>query len=201
MADNKPKLIAWPTPIDIAACASIGAGGIHAAVIGIHAEHRVLAMLFVWSAAIQVAWGIAVLRRATTALVATGLITNAVFAGAWFITRVTSVSWIGGLEEREPIKFADAACAGLAVVTVGVALGVLLTPGALKIKRASNLGVAAFCVAALALPAMMVGGTTAHEDGVDGHGHGTNPDLIGEVTPSADTAPDTAPSATGATGA
>lgn len=163
VATEQPKTSPWPSALDLAACASIGAGGIHAAVVGIHNEHRVLAMLFVWSAAIQVVWGIALLRRASMALLATGLVANAVFAGAWFVSRVTSVSWIGGLEEREPIDFADTACAGLAVVAVGIALGVLLTPGALKQRRPSNLGVAAFCVAALALPAMVVGGTSVHD--------------------------------------
>jgi hypothetical protein len=84
-------------------------------------------------------------------------------AGAWFVSRVTAVSFIGGLEEREPIRFADAACAGLGIVVVGITLGLLLTPGAAAERRPPNAGIPAFLVAALALPAMLVGGTTIHD--------------------------------------
>jgi len=190
VATAQPKHSPWPSPLDIAACASIGAGGIHAAVIGTHNEHRVLAMLFVWAAAIQVAWGISLLRRTNVVTVSTGLAANAVFAGAWFVTRVTGISWIGGLEERESIGFADTACAGLAIVAVGITLGVLLTPGALKQRRHSSLGPAAFCVAALALPAMVVGGTTVHthSDELVPHGHTDTGDTGDSTNPTDSTA-------------
>jgi hypothetical protein len=162
----------WPSAIAIAACASIGAGGIHAAVIGTHAEHRTLALLFVWSAALQVVWGIAALLRPSTSLAVGGLVVNAVMAGAWFVSRVTAVSFVGGLEEREPIHFADAACAGLGIVVVGITLGLLLTPGAAGEHRAPNAGIPAFLVAALALPAMLIGGTTVHDHTEDpSHSH------------------------------
>lgn len=169
--NESPAPSRWPSPLDIAACASIGAGAIHAAVIGVHGEHRTLALLFVWSAAVQIVWGVALLRSRSAALVATGVAANAVFAGAWFVTRITGIGWIDGLEQREPISFPSTACAGLAVVAVGLGLGVLLTPGAMREQRHSGLGAVAFCVAALTLPAMLIGGTDTHDDGGTDHGH------------------------------
>lgn len=179
-----PTATRCPSPLVIAACASIGAGGIHAAVIGTHAEHRILALLFVWSAALQVVWGIVALLRASPAVAAGGLAINAVMSGAWFVTRVSSVSWIGGLEDREPIRFADTACAGLGIIAVGIALGVLLTLGATRDIRLVNVGIPAFLVAALALPAMILGGTTVHEHADDAHGHSAA-DATGEVVSAA----------------
>lgn len=179
-----PIATRWPSPLVIAACASIGAGGIHAAFIGSHAEHRTLALLFVWSAALQVVWGIVALVRASPAVAAGGLAINLVMSGAWFITRVTGISWIDGLKDREPIRFADTACAGLGIIAVGIALGVLLTPGAAREIRLANTGIPAFLVAALALPAMIVAGTTVHGHTDDAHGHSAV-DATGEVASAA----------------
>lgn len=161
----------WPSPVVIAACASIGAGAIHAAATGTHAEHRILALLFVWSAALQLVWGIVALLRRSSGVIAAGLAINTVVAAAWFVTRVTGISWISGLEEREPIGFADTAAAGLGIIALGIALGILLTPGAASEARLSNAGIPAFLVAALALPAMIVAGTTIHGHTDDVHGH------------------------------
>ena len=177
--------VRFPSALAIAACASIGAGGVHAAVIGTHAEHRVLALLFVWSAALQVVWGIVALLRTSAAVAVSGLAINAVMAGAWFVTRSTGISWISGLETREPIRFADAACAGLGIVVVGIALGLLLTPGATTEQRPANAAVPAFLIAALALPAMVVGGTTVHNhDSSSDHVHAaSDPSEVPAVVP------------------
>lgn len=165
----------WPSPLAIAGCASIGAGAIHGAATGTHAEHRILVMLFVWAAAAQIAWGIVALLRSSTIVALTGLTVNLVLAVAWFITRVSGISWIDGLEYRDPVGFADAASAGLAVATVGIALGVLLTPGALAGHRINNIGIPAFAIAALTLPAMVVGGATTHNHSGSSHGHSAAP--------------------------
>lgn len=156
----------WPSPLTIAACASIGAGAIHASVVGAHGEHRFLATMFVWAAAFQICWGIATLLRAsrTTALV--GFIGNFGLAMVWIVTRLTGVSWIDGLETAEKVQFADAAAGGLAIVAAGIAFGTLLTPGSTDEHRLANLSIPAFLVACLALPGMVTGGTrvNAHSE-------------------------------------
>ena len=132
-------------------------------------------MLFVWATAAQIAWGIVALLRSSTIVAITGLSANVILAVAWFVTRITGISWIEGLEYREPFGFADATSAGLAVVAVGIALGVLLTPGALTEHRTRNIGVPAFVIAALTLPAMVVGGATTHNHSGSSHDHSAAP--------------------------
>jgi hypothetical protein len=179
----------WPSPLVVAGCASIGAGAIHAAVVGAHAEHRTLAMLFVWAAAFQIALGIAALVRPSRTVAAWLGIGNLALAATWLVTRLAGVSFIDGLEVREPIEFADAAAAGLAIVAGGLALGSLLSPQDERPYRLTNLGVPAFLVAALALPAMVSGGTTVHghdDTGTGGHDHSTAVVQTGDPNASAD---------------
>ena len=101
---------------------SIGAGVIHAAAAGVHAEHPQLARLFVLCAVAQVGAGL-IAWACPNRLVA-GLIVavNAVAVGAWLATRITGISWIQGLEVREAPQFADTACALLGAAAVGCAL-------------------------------------------------------------------------------
>lgn len=161
----------WPSPLVIAGCTSIGAGAIHASVVGAHGEHRTLALMFVWAAAAQLVWGMVALQRHSRSVATIGLAVNLAAAIAWFATRVTAVSFIEGLEQRESVGFADATAAGLAVVAVAISLGVLLTPGTPSAPRLHNVGLPAFAVAALTLPAMLVGGTAVNDHSESAHSH------------------------------
>ena len=97
---------------DVAALASIGAGAIHAAAAGVHAENPTLSRLFVLTAAAQILVGLVLLlRRGRLAAVATAVV-NAGAVVAWVVTRTTGISWIDGLEQSESPQFADTACAG-----------------------------------------------------------------------------------------
>ena len=178
--DAQAPLLRWPSPLVMAGCASIGAGAVHAAVVGSHSEHRTLALLFVWSAAAQIVWGISVLLRTSRLAAAIGFGTNLVMVAAWFVTRITAVSFVDGLDHRESVGFPDTAAAGLALVAMALALGVLLTPTPAGRSRTEGLGLAAFAVAALALPAMLVGGTTSHDD-TGSHGHSSGTDAASAV--------------------
>ena len=182
---------AWPSPLAIAAVASIGAGGIHAAIAGAHGQQRLLATLFVWAAAIQVVWGIVTLLQPRPLATAAGMAANFGLAAAWLFTRLRGVSWITGLEVREKVQYADAAAAGLAIVAAGIAFGILLTPGASSEHRLTNLAIPAFVVAALVLPAMITVGNHQHGATTVGHDHGAAPAVTTD-TP-ADTPTDTAP--------
>jgi hypothetical protein len=149
----------------------------HAAVIGVDASHRILATLIVWTVAVHLVWGVATLLRPSRMGAALGLAIHTVSVGAWLVTRLVGISWIGGLEVRGRIGFADAAAAGLSIVIIGISLGALLVdhiPGA---DDPARLVVVAFAVGALTLPAMVVGGTRTPSsdspsgDGVPGHVH------------------------------
>jgi hypothetical protein len=143
--------------------ASIGAGAVHAAATGIHAEHPQLARIFVVVTVLQLGAGLWALLRPTRA---SAIAVAAVNAGAvlgWLATRLVGISWIDGLETREAAQFADTICAGLGAVAAGAALGALLVGR----REASpvRLALPAVLIAALAIPAMWTGGTHAHSHG------------------------------------
>ena len=90
---------------------SIGAGVIHAAAAGVHAEHPQLARLFILCAVAQIGAGLLAWPARTDWSPVLIVAVNAVAVGAWLATRITGISWIEGLEVREAPQFADTACA------------------------------------------------------------------------------------------
>jgi hypothetical protein len=143
-----------------AAVMSIGAGAVHAAATGIHAEHPQLARIFVITAVLQLGVGLfALVRPNRLAAMATVAVSAAAVAG-WVITRLTGISFIDGLEVSEAPQFADTLCALLAAVAAGAGLAALLVGW--QPARPVRLFTPALAAAALAIPAMVSGGTTVH---------------------------------------
>ncbi len=178
-----------PTPADassttrfpglaVAALASLGAGAVHGAATGIHAEHPQLARIFVVLTVLQLAAGLWALARPQRIAALAVVVVNAAAVAGWLATRLVGISWIDGLETREAAQFADTVCAGLGALAVGTALGALMV-GRRPAASQPRLAVPAALVAALAVPAMWSGGTHvhdhAHNDSVaaaaDGHAH------------------------------
>ena len=162
----------------VAAAASVGAGAIHAAAAGIHAEHVGLTRIFIVGAIAQMGAGLLGLLRPNRAWAFAVAAVNAVAVGGWLATRIAGISWIDGLQTAEAPQFADTACALLGAVAAGAAIAALLAgwqPG--KPVRLLAPGVA---VALLTVPAMVSatshvhnhdsGGTAAAADGHD-HAH------------------------------
>jgi hypothetical protein len=167
----------WITAVEVAGLASLGAGAIHAAAIGIHAEHATLARLFVAVAAAQLGAGLVMLLKGGRVASAATLVINAGAVVAWAVTRVSGISWIEGLEHSEAPQFADTACAGLGAAAA-VAAGAALLRGRTQ-PVGPRVGFPAVAVGALTVVAMMYGGTHvhSHDDGdatsaAGGHTHG-----------------------------
>jgi hypothetical protein len=146
--------------LTIALMASVGAGIIHAAAAGVHAEHPQLARLFILCAVAQIGVGLVAWARPDRLVAAAIVAVNAVAVGAWLATRITGISWIQGLEEREAAQFADTACALLASVAVGCALAASMIGR--RTATSPRLAFPALAVAALTIPAMLSGGTHVH---------------------------------------
>ena len=180
----------------MAALASVGAGAVHAAAAGVHAEHPQLARLFIVMAAGQLGVGLwALLRPAAKAAWAVGAV-NSIAVGGWLITRLMGVSWIEGLEVREAAQFADSACALLGAVAAGAAFAATLVGW--RPSLPSRLSLPSLAVAALAVPAMWMGGTHAHAhsgSAADSHAH-TESAAPATTVASADTSTADAPSDT-----
>jgi hypothetical protein len=161
-----PSTTKWTDASQLAALTSIGAGAIHAAAIGIHAEHTTLSRLFVLVAAAQLVAGVIMLVRGGRATAGALVVINVGAVVAWVLTRTTGISWIEGLEEAEKPQFADTACAALGAVAA-IAAVVALRRGRTR-PAGARLGGPAFAIGALTVVAMMYGGTHVHSHG-DGH--------------------------------
>ena len=156
----------------VAGGASLGAGAIHAAAIGVHSEHRQAVVAFTVIAVVQLGWGAVALARPGRILVALGSLANlGIFAG-FLLAKSKGISFIDGLELQEPVQTADGFAAGLAAVAVLAGLAFLLQLGMPLSTSPVLVGGTAVLVAALAVPGMLAAGTHAHEEG-DGHGHAT----------------------------
>lgn len=112
--------------IVVAGVASLGAGAVHAAATGIHAEHPDLAR------DLRGGRGAAA-RRGALEPAATGTMGRCRDGGGERRGRgrvgghpVLGISWIDGTESAEAPQFADAACALLGAVAAGAALAVAL---------------------------------------------------------------------------
>ncbi len=143
----------------------------HAAAAGVHAEHPELARLFILMAAAELGAGLwALLRPSRNAAWVVGIV-NAIAVSSWLVTRLVGVSWIQGLEVREAAQFADSACALLGAVAAGAAFAGTLVGW--RPSLPGRLSLPSIAVAAVAVPAMWMGGTHAHAHGAtaDGHAH------------------------------
>ena len=161
----------WVTPLQ--GLASLGAGGIHAAAVGVHADHVTLSRLFVAVAAAQIFVGLATLLRGGRAVAVVTAVVNGGAVVAWVVTRVSGISWIEGLEQSEAPRFADSVCAALGALAVGAAV-VALRGGADRSMRVTpaRLGLPAISVGAITVAAMLSGATHTHgADADEGHTH------------------------------
>ena len=157
--------------IAIAGMASLGAGAVHAAAIGIHAEHPALARIFVVISVLQLGAGLlCLLRPGRPIAVVTAAVNTAAVAG-WLLTRITGLSSIGGLEVAEAPQFADTVCAALGAVAAGAAMSAALVGW--HLARAPRLLLPGIAAVALTVPAMMSGGTHVHSDGAHDHASAT----------------------------
>lgn len=150
----------------VAAGASLGAGAIHAAAIGVHSEHRQAVLTFTVVAAVQLAWAALALARPGRWVLAAGVVVNGALFGGWVLAKAQGISFIDGLDAKEPIQTADALAAGLAVAATLAGLAGLMRLGRRQLAgRPLLAGAAAVVVASLAVPGMFAAGSHAHESG------------------------------------
>ncbi|MGH2685346.1 MAG: hypothetical protein ACRDJP_07770, partial [Actinomycetota bacterium] len=89
---------ALSTLVGAAGLASLGAGAIHAAAIGVHAEHRPAALTFTAVAALQLGWGGLALVRSSRLIAAVGGVIGAGALAGWALAKTSGISFIDGLD-------------------------------------------------------------------------------------------------------
>jgi hypothetical protein len=145
--------------------ASAGAGLIHAAAAGSHADEATLAWLFALCAVAQIGWAAAVLYRPRPAVIVGGIVLNAGCVVVWALSRTVDLG--GPFGSVEQVGFQDLLAAVLA--GVAVAGGLIARFGRRRVVRrldAPAVGAACVIVLALAVPAMAA--THSHSEG---HAH------------------------------
>jgi hypothetical protein len=171
---------AW---LSAAALASLGAGAIHAAAIGVHAESRPTALTFTAIAAIQIGWGVLALVKSAKPVAVVGVLVNLGALVGWAWAKTAGISFIDGLESAESVQLADGVAAGLAAASLLLAaVSLVVRESASASSSRLILPAAAVVVAALSIYGMAnasthshEGGhleTAAHDDGGD-HAHGS----------------------------
>ncbi len=167
------------TWLTMGAVGSLGAGAVHAAAIGVHAETRPAAIAFTLLATVQLAWGALALVRTGRLVSLLGLASGAAAVAGWVVAKTSGIPFVEGLEEAEAIQTADALAAGLALLSL-VAVAFSMFRWSLG---APSLQVSALLVAALTVPGLLAagehdhGGGAGHDGGTaaaagDGHDHG-----------------------------
>jgi hypothetical protein len=152
-------------PLALAGAASLGAGAIHAAAIGVHSEHRQAVYAFTAAAVFQLGWGAVALVRSSRRLALVGAVGNAAIVGGWVLAKTTGIAFVEGLTEAEAVQTADGLAAGLALVAVLIAASVVVSPEVRSARLAVHGGVVALAVAAFTVPAMVAAGSHTHTGG------------------------------------
>ena len=178
-----------PAPLVLAGMASLGAGAIHAAAIGVHSEHRSAVVAFTVIAALQVAWGALALTRGGRIVALTGALVSGAALVGWILAKTVGIGFVAGLDQAEDIQRADGAAALLAALAlvgcgralVGALLAGSLGPAPTRTRRLAPApgllhGVAAVVTAAVSVAAMVAAGSHSHAGGhgeeAAGHSHG-----------------------------
>lgn len=164
----------------MAGTTSLGAGAIHAAAIGVHAEHRQAALTFAVVAALQLAWGGLALLRSGRIVNALGALIGVVAFAGWVLAKVQGIAFVDGLDRAESVQLADGFAAGLAAVSAVLAVVALQARSATSPAR-RPMTVLAVAVTAIAFTGMVAGSSHAHAGGHDGGGQGS-----GELAAGAD---------------
>jgi hypothetical protein len=166
-------------PLAIAGMASLGAGAIHAAAIGVHSEHAQAARTFAVIALVQLGWGAIGLVSRRRSLAVLGALVNLGAVAGWALATTRGISFIDGLGEVERVQWPDFLAAALALASVLVVLRSLVAgrshlAAAPRALAVNGVGIA---VLALSMVGMTTAGNHSHAHGEEaaagGHVHGT----------------------------
>ena len=182
-----PSALRGTGPLALAGFASIGAGAIHAAAIGSHAEHRPAVVVFTVLALAQICWGAVALgaQHRVVALVGVGL--NAAAIGGWVLAKTNGIGFVDGLNEAEAIQWPDGLAVGLAAVALLVCLRVAIAGAGSRVPSRVLMSGAGALVVFASLTGMTTSSNHVHagdhadhesaagtgSTSADGHDHGT----------------------------
>ena len=159
--------------VAVAAIASIGAGAIHAAAIGVHSEHRQAVITFTILAILQLGWGVFALQRCGRVMALVGVGINLAAVVGWIMAKSSGISFVDGLEQAENAQFADTTAMVLAAIVVVAGLAALVWHDPQPWFGSLAFTGTALVVAVVTGFAMVSAGSHTHAPGAAGHSHAT----------------------------
>lgn len=176
--------------LSVAAFASLGAGAVHAAAIGVHSEHRDAVWAFAVVALAQLGAGVLGLLGRARPVAAVLVAVNVAALAGWSLAKTSGIGFVEGLDEAEAVQLADGLAAGLAFVAVALGALVLARPATARLGAAApgivaGLGAVALTVAATG---MVSAGSHSHAGG-HGDDHVAGEHVDGEHADGDDHAP------------
>ncbi len=164
-----------PGPVAVLAGAmSVGAGLVHAAVVGPHSDDRTLVWMFVAAAVLQCAVGLGLLGRPSRSTALAAAAVNLGCVAVWALSRTVGIGFVSALEDVEAVELTDLLAAVMAGIAVLAAAVVAWHPRRSAFPFA-GLAVAPIALATILLtvPALAGAGEHGHsDDGGSGHAHG-----------------------------
>lgn len=168
--------------------ASLGAGAIHAAAIGVHAEHRQAAIAFIVVAAVQLIAGAVALLRTGKLVILLGTAVSTVSIGGWVLAKSSGIAFIDGLETVEPVQLADGLAAALAIASLLLMLIASMVSETTSPRWSLRVPMSTVAIGVLSLTVygMTAAGTHVHEESstvAADSPSAPNADLAGAVAP------------------
>lgn len=149
--------------LSVGAAASAAAGMIHMAALAAHSEHRQAVWAFLGVAVVQLVWGTLAWARPGWQGAVVGLGIALLGLGGWVMAKTGGLAFIDGLDDKEPVHFADGLAAGLALTTF-LASGAALLAGRRLFSRTVT-AVAIAGIGILAVPGVVAGVNHPHDGG------------------------------------
>jgi len=146
---------------------SIGAGVVHGAAVGLHADHPTLVRIFLVCTLLQVGWGVLAVERGDRRTALIGAFINGAAVVGWVVTRTKGISFIPGLETAESPQAADTLCAVLGALAAFSAWAGTV-PGDVKVRRGASSLVGALMLTTAGLATVRV------------HQHSHGPEAVAE---------------------
>jgi hypothetical protein len=146
------------TPSTVAAVAALGAGAIHASVVGTFGADPVARATFVAVAVLQLAWGALAIIRPRRPVLAVGAVASYVLFAGWVLARVGGMSYVEGVDDTDSVQLASALAAGLTLLS-GIAAALPFVGAtrarSVPLRAGVSAAVVAFVVAGAAIVGMV----------------------------------------------
>ena len=161
------------TALTLAGWASLGAGAIHAAAIGVHADARQPALAFTAVAIFQLGWGAVALAVQHRLVALVGAAGSALLVAGWVMTQTSGIWFVDGLDVATSAQLTDTLAALLAGAAALLSLSSAIGDARATWRPIGRLTtvVGMIVVVGLTVPGLVGASDHDHDHGAVDHDH------------------------------